>query len=73
MSLEKLALAAALAALPAAAHHLATETGAYLAFWSGQAAPPAVDFASGNCSDAGFWDKGFVSIYAQGGAGVELR
>ena len=69
MSPTRILLAAALAGLPALAHHQEPSTGAYLAFWSGNAAPPAIDLATGTCSDNGVWEKAFISIYSQVGVG----
>lgn len=54
--------------LPAAAHHLGSGSGAdqYLAFWSGYRQAEQAQPSPASCPEGRFWEKGFVSIYAQG-------
>lgn len=54
--------------LPATAHHQGSRTAAaqYLAFWSGYLQPTQTQPSQASCLEGRFWEKGFVSIYAQG-------
>ncbi len=56
------------ALLPASAHHGSEASGAahYLAFWNGYRSPVPPTADGGLCLDGAFWEKAFISLYAQG-------
>ena len=60
-------LAALPASMPASAHHADSQPRHFLAFWSDYRPPAQPAGSEEACRDPRFWEKGFVSIYSQGG------
>ena len=58
-------LAGAAGLAPATAHHQDAGKREHLAFWRGHQAPASQSLETASCTDAAFWEKGFVSIYSQ--------
>jgi hypothetical protein len=74
ISIRSFSVAACIAGLsgllPATAHHQSGEARHFLAFWAGYQTASQAALPAESCLEGRFWEKGFVSIYAQG---MEIR